>query len=436
MRDPVRTPDHSTCRYRGGKDVEMARDTKGAAAPVPGVTLIGSGLVWFGAALSIAEMLTGTFLAPLGIARGIAAVVVGHVIGGFLLFLAGYIGAKMRKPAMETTRASFGSRGSSLFAACNVIQLIGWTAIMIAQGAYAAAAFFDAHSTGGAVWVWCVVIGMLIMVWIALGVTNITKLNIVVCSALLVLTAVLSTRLGNMGSLVPSGEVLGFGAAVELSIAMPLSWLPLISDYTSGSRRPVANSITSAVVYTVVSCWMFIIGLLAAVHTGSYDIPSIIVGSGMGAAGLLIVILSTVTTTFLDANSAGVSAKALVSSVDARAFALVVTIVGVLLAVFTPVEAVTDFLYLIGSVFAPMIAIMIMDYFILHRDSGNRRFDWVNLAIWFVGFIIYRASMQFITPVGYTVPAMAVTAMLCLVVELVRRRMEVHRDAGEGRSSS
>ena len=99
--------------------------------------LFENGLIWFGAGVSIAEILTGTYLAPLGMGKGLAAIIVGHIIGCLMLFLAGVIGGKVRKSAMETVKMSFGQKGSILFAVLNVLQLVGWTAIMIYDGALA-----------------------------------------------------------------------------------------------------------------------------------------------------------------------------------------------------------------------------------------------------------------------------------------------------------
>ena len=74
-------------------------------------SLFENGLIWFGAAVSLAEILTGMSFSSLGMGKGIAAVVIGHVIGCVMLFLAGVIGGKMRLSAMETVKASFGSKG-------------------------------------------------------------------------------------------------------------------------------------------------------------------------------------------------------------------------------------------------------------------------------------------------------------------------------------
>ncbi len=94
-------------------------------------TTFSNGLIWFGAAMSIAEILTGTFIAPLGFQRGILAIVLGHAIGCVLLYFAGLIGAKTGKSAMETVKTSFGDKGSLIFSSLNVLQLVGWTAVMI-----------------------------------------------------------------------------------------------------------------------------------------------------------------------------------------------------------------------------------------------------------------------------------------------------------------
>ena len=150
-----------------------------------GTSVFENGLIWFGAGVSIAEILTGTYLAPLGFEKGLAAILLGHLIGCLMMFFAGLIGARMRKSAMETVKMSFGQKGGLLFAFLNVLQLVGWTAIMIYDGALAANSTFN---TGA--WVWCIVIGALIILWIAVGVTNLGKINTVAMAALLILTLI------------------------------------------------------------------------------------------------------------------------------------------------------------------------------------------------------------------------------------------------------
>lgn len=375
-------------------------------------SLFENGLIWFGAGVSIAEILTGTYLAALGMKKGLAAILLGHLIGCVLLFLAGVIGGKVRKSAMETVKISFGQKGSLFFALLNVIQLVGWTAIMIYDGALAAN-----QAVGVGNWVWCLVIGGLIILWLVIGITNLGKLNTIAMAALFILTLILCKVIffGDYQAASVAADGLTFGAAVELAVAMPLSWLPLISDYTREAKEPVKATAVSAVVYGVISCWMYLIGMGAAIYTGESDIAQIMVKAGLGIAGLLIIIFSTVTTTFLDAYSAGISSETLSHKLNGKYIAIGVTIVGALAAIVYPMDNITDFLYLIGSVFAPMIAIQIGDFFLLKEDHSEKEIQISNMILWVIGFVLYRMLMKVDLPVGNTLPDMVITMVLCLI---------------------
>lgn len=383
-----------------------------------------NGLIWFGAGVSIAEILTGTYFAPLGMGKGILAIVIGHVIGCALFFFAGLIGGRTGLSAMETVKLSFGKKGGLLFALLNVLQLVGWTAIMIYDGALATNGIFE---TGA--WVWCLVIGALILLWILIGITNLGLVNKIAMAALFILTLVLCKVIffdGTPGDASAFGEAMSFGAAVELAVAMPLSWLPLVSDYTREAQKPLAATVASTLTYGLVSCWMYIIGMGAAIYTGEGDIALIMVKAGLGVAALVILILSTVTTTFLDAWSAGISSESLSKRLSGKWVAVVVTVIGTAAAILFPMDDITDFLYLIGSVFAPMIAVQLADNFILKRSSFGLAFDWVNLAVWLAGFALYRWLMTVDIPVGSTLPDMLLTMALCAAVRKLLPKRPAH----------
>ena len=379
-----------------------------------------NGLIWFGAAVSIAEILTGTYFAPLGFTKGLLAILLGHIIGCAMLFFAGLIGGKVRKSAMETAKMSFGSKGALLFSVLNIIQLVGWTAIMIYDGALAVNGIFDIGN-----WIWSIVIGALIILWIMIGIKNLGKVNTVAMAALFILTIVLSFVIFGKGTMQNiGGEGMTFGAAVELSVAMPLSWLPLISDYTREAKKPVKATAVSAITYGIVSLWMYVIGMCAAIFTGESDIAQIMVKAGLGIAGLLIIVFSTVTTTFLDAYSAGVSSESLSSKISGKWVAVAVTVIGAAGAIFLPLTDITDFLYFIGSVFAPMIAIQIADFFILKQNKETSAFSFQNLIIWLIGFVIYRLLMHVDIAVGNTLPDMLITIVICVAVSKTRRKIK------------
>lgn len=373
-----------------------------------------NGLLWFGAGISIAEILTGMLLAPLGFARALEAIILGHIIGGIIMYLAGLIGGRTGGSAMETVRISFGTQGAKLFAGLNVIQLVGWTAVMVGSAALAA----NTIAAIGMSW-WSIIIGAFIALWIIMGLKNLSKVNVVVMAALFILTIMLSMVVFQNGTpTVPAGE-LTFGGAVELAVAMPLSWLPIISDYTRTAKKPVLATAASCGAYFVASSWMFIIGMGAALFTGQDDIAAIMLQAGMGIAGILVVLLSTVTTTFLDAFSDGVSFQSLAPKASDKIMALAATVLGVVLAVFAAPEQFQDFLYLIGSVFAPMTAILLADFFILKRDHTAESVNWLNIVLWVLGVILYRYLLSVDTPVGITVPVVVIIMILSTIIHKV-----------------
>ena len=169
----------------------------------------------------------------------------------------------------------------------------------------------------------------------------------------------------------------------------------------------------------IASSWMFLIGMGAALFTGQDDIAAIMVQAGMGVAGILVVLLSTVTTTFLDAFSAGVSCQSLVPKVSDKVLALIATVLGVILAIFAAPDQFQDFLYLIGSVFAPMTAILLSDFFILKQDHTADSVNWLNLVLWVLGVILYRFLLNVDTPVGITVPVVVILMVISALVHKV-----------------
>lgn len=372
--------------------------------------------LWFGASISLAEIFTGGFLAPLGFNDGLKAILLGHLVGGIIMVLVAWIGAKTRLSAMVSTRISFGRYGSYLFSVLNLLQLIGWTAVMIVSGARAA------NELGMALWgweslsLWAVVISALIGVWIALGKEGFGKLNVVAVLLLLGLTLLLCGVVFQEGSLFshPNTHTMSFGLALELSIIMPLSWLPLVSDYTRFAQYPKSGVISVFVGYFIGSSLMYTVGLAIALYAKGASVGSMMLALHLGVGALGIVLLSTVTTTFLDAYSAGVSFANLFSKASERYSALAITFLGLVVALLTPIEQYENFLIAIGSVFAPLFAIVLCDFFLFKKESiaPNLLLHVGSIAVWILGVVIYYGFKEMNWSIGITLPTMALTALI------------------------
>ena len=380
-------------------------------------------MIWFGAALSIAEIMTGTYLAPLGLTQGLYAIILGHIIGGILLFGAGLIGGRLRQGSMNTTAFSFGPLGAKGFAFLNMLQLIGWTSIMIYDAMLALQTLAPLSPM-----IWTIAIGALVILWLFIGLHNTGYVQAIVSLLLLSLTFYMGMHMiaqwPSESNLVSDGSM-SFIAALELSIAMPLSWLPLISDYTRESKHPFTASLTSATIYTVTSIVMYTLGLSAAIFGGGDSIITIMMNAGLGLAGLLVIIFSTVTTTFMDAYSAGVSSTTIYNSASSKCIAVIVTIVGTIAAILYPMDDITDFLYLIGSVFTPMIAILLADYFMNRQQVQTLSAFLVRGTIWAVSVGLYHYMLHSESTVGATLPAFTMVFIITTIIGFVSKAVKV-----------
>lgn len=354
--------------------------------------LFTNAVIWFGVAISVSEIQAGIQIAS---ASSIGSVwvplILGHIIGGILLFSVGLIGARLRVNAMESIKSTFGNYGSKFFAILNVLQLIAWVAVLNAQGAMALMGL----NLEIAFPIICMILAVLVALWVYIGLKRSSKVTTIIMMLLTILLILLSVKLFAVKSYQPlpvaNASALTFWNIFEISIAMPVSWLPVISDYTKDVKKPVKATAISAIAYTIASLWMYFIGI-EIVGIGTLDISQAILIAGLGIQGVLILVLSTVTTNFLATNSAGESAKAIFNRLDPKIAGVIVSFLSALLAISGIMNHYISFLYLITSVFAPMAAVLIVSFYCGNEHNERKDFCW-NIFAWFVGFIIYQVSV-------------------------------------------
>lgn len=377
-------------------------------------------LLWVGAAISIAEMVTGTLLAPLGLAKGVAAILVGHAIGCLLFLLpAGYIGAKKQQTAIRSTADTFGQQGVWAFSLLNALQLLGWTAVMIVNAAQAmngvARQLFNFHSFLAM----SLVVAAFIVLWLLMDTQLLLRINNLVVSLLFLGTLLILFIILRAPTMAIhlSGTTMSFGAAVELNVTMALSWLPLIGDYTRATKQALPIALTSSLGYFLGSSFMFLIGLLIVTCTGATDVTKLLATSGLGLVALLIIIFSTVTTTFMDAYSAATNIGQLVHIRHTNLLAIGVTLVGLVIALVISMTRYENFLYFIGSVFTPLYAIVFTTYFVTKKSLPKV----VNLILWLLGVWGYYQLQKVDLELGTTFLLLVVMAVLVVICSRIQQ---------------
>lgn len=409
-------------------------------------------LLWAGASISLAEIWAGGLLVPLGFLGGLLAILIGHLIGNTPMALGGIIGSRHGVPAMVSTRGALGNRGSLLPAVLNVIQLIGWTAVMIWIGGHAAA-----QLTPGVTWLngkaWILIVGAVTTTWALAGHGLWKWLQRVAVTFLLLLslfmTWVVLRHYGLRQLLsVPPKPGLPFMLGMDLVIAMPISWLPLAADYSRYARTTRSSFRGTWWGYFAGSCWMYAVGLAAALATQA-DNPDGMVMKLMSALGfvlpaLAIVLLSTFTTTFLDIYSNAVSVQSIFPRARERVIVLAGGALSTALAVFFPAQRYETFLLLIGSAFCPLFGIILADYFILHRMNyhagdlfGRGRYWFLHgfnpaaVIAWALGLVLYQLSARNGWLLGASLPGMLGAAALYLAMMALGRAKQHAEAEGE-----
>ncbi|WP_323736875.1 cytosine permease [Methanosphaera sp. ISO3-F5] len=393
--------------------------------------LLTNAIIWFGVAISVSEIEAGIGIGNAStISSSWLPLILGHILGGILLFLVGYIGASLRTNAMEMTTKTFSKYGAKFFATLNVLQLVAWVAVLNAQGATAITSLNLPISFPTI----CIILAILIAIYVYIGLQRISKITTVVMIILTILLAALSIKLLNINptSILPitqpiNNNPLSFWNIFEISIAMPISWLPVISDYTKDAEKPLKATLISALAYTIASIWMYFIGIEIANIGPTVTIAQAILLANLGISGIIIIVISTVTTNFMAANSAGESAKVIYNKLNPKIVGIIVSAISAILAISGIMNYYINFLYLISSVFAPMAAVLLISYYCTKQENKTNNWYW-NMFAWFAGFITYTLTGYVDSIVlGPTLLAIIVSGALTYLGILIKKQIKPGR---------
>jgi len=403
-------------------------------------------LLWAGAAVSLAEIWAGGILVPMGYITGLIVILLGHIIGNTPMALGGIIGSKWGIPTMVSTRPAFGVRGSYIPAVLNIFQLIGWTAVMVWIGGQAAATF----TQGSALYTprfWIVVLGVVTTLWALVGHRFWKWLHRIAVTALVILCLIMTYLvfkeygISKLFQMRPTGD-LPFMVGLDYVIIMPISWLPLVCDYSRYAKNDSSSFWGTWVGYFIISSWMYFIGLSAALATKSPTPESMVlevmVSFGLMIPAMIIVLFSTFTTTFLDIYSTSVSALNIYSKLGEKKGVILGGALGTIIAlIFVGYPGTyAHFLEIIGYIFCPLFGIVLTDYFftrkriLLPDELFTRGAYWYTKGVHWVAFICWCAGAAVFwlgryLQIGGAIPSFLVAALIYLILTIQPPR---HKD--------
>ena len=385
--------------------------------------------LWFSLGIGLMVLQTGALLAPgLGLSGGLLAIFLGTLVGVALLASVGVIGCDTGLSSMAALKLSLGSRGALLPALLNVLQLIGWGAFEIivmrdAASLLGARAFSDASVFSNPL-LWTLFFGALATLLAVSGPLTFVRKVLRKWGIWLLLAACLwltwnlfsKADLGALWAQKGDGS-LPLAVGFDIAIAMPLSWLPLIADYSRFGKRAKKVFGGTAAGFFLGNVWLMSLGVaytLAFAPSGEVNALLLaLAGAGLGIP-LLLILLDESENAFADIHSAAVSGGVL-WRLKVEHLALAIGVICTLIACFAPLAQYQNFLLLIGSVFAPLFGVVLVDHFIWRRrraDVSIRALHWGALLAWCGGVLIYHLLANVYPDVGATLPALVLAGVL------------------------
>lgn len=366
-------------------------------------------VLWGDLGIGLLVLVTGALLVPgLGFASAALAIVIGSFIGVGLLAFGARIGAESGLPSMALFRPILGLKGSWAPSTLNVMQLIGWTAVELWAMSFVASIVSDRFFGFSGRFFWLLFFGVVctaLALWGPVGVTRVWMERFgvwVVGGISLAVTILVFLDDGARSALSApgTGGFPTFGGALDLVIAMPISWLPLVADYTRYARRPAGAFKGTFWGYLVANVWLYLLGAAIVLGTSSAPTPdgiatgilALVGGSIAGVLFLVGLVVGETDEAFANMYSGGVSLQNIFSRVDLKVLIGAVALVGFLLAARFDMVLYEYFLFLIGSVFVPLFGVL-MAYRTrgpIRLVPGESGFRWRAVVPWVLGFLLYH----------------------------------------------
>ena len=422
----------------------IARNT--ALIPVPAADrLFGwrdHAALWLSLGVGLLVMQVGAYLVPaLGTKAALAAIVGGSVIGAGLLAWTAKIGCDSGLSSAGLMHAAYGSSFARLPVVLNIVQLIGWTtfelvvmrdgvlAIARQSGLLAPAVDAGAATAGTGLPM------PMVLVTLAFGALLV---------ALLMGTMVGLVRkfIGRFGlplvilslawlswQFLGKAQSMGWSAiwnragdggmstlsALDLVIAMPISWLPLVADFARHGRDGASALRGTWLGYAIANSWCYALGVLVALTTPSTDLVAALLLAQGGLVALGLILIDEVDNAYGDLYSGSVAGHSLAPGWSTRQWGVQLAVLCTALALVLPMHGLEPFLLMLSSVFVPLYGV------ILGRLAGRadvpslvgaKRVDGSAVAIWLLGVAAFHLLPLVSTQLGSALPTLALTYVL------------------------
>jgi len=369
--------------------------------------------LWFSLGVGLLVLQAGALMIPsLTIEQALLISLSGSILGSLLLALAGSIGSKYGVPTMVSLRPIFGTYGSYLATLLNFLQLVGWTAFELKVMSDSASLILGGDQFRI---LWLVLFSLIVLMLAIGGPLAFVRKWIERFAVWLVLLSTIWITYQAFTSEVRShgtGE-LPITLALDLVIAMPISWMPLVSDYNRFSVRERSSFLGTLIGYTVANTWFYFLGATLAAISGQEFIAASILSLYLGGVALIAILVDETDNAYADVYSSAVSLQNIFPRLRQWKIIVPVIFVSALIAFFVPLSNYEWFLLMIGASFIPLFGVVISEYFLVRRrdieleEFYERAPKLVKRSVfsWSIGLIVYSMIAIYFPDLGASVPS-------------------------------
>jgi putative hydroxymethylpyrimidine transporter CytX len=382
--------------------------------------------LWFSLGVGLLVIQIGAYLAPaMGTQEALLAILIGSVLGSGLLAWVAKIGCDTGLTSAGLMHSVYGSSFAKLPVVLNIIQLIGWTCfelVIMREGTMAMGTQQWGWSHSHAIWVavfWGSILTLL-MASSMLGLVRnfVSKFGLpLVVLSLAWLTwqfvGVLQTQDVSAFWHRPGNQTMGFLSAIDLVIAMPVSWLPLVADYARHGNNGRTAMKATWIAYALANIWCYALGFLV-VSVSAPDISlvhTLLLAQG-GLLALGLILIDELDNAYGDVYSASLNSHSLFKSWSFKTLGLLMAVLCTGLAMVLPMHSLEPFLLMLSSVFVPLYGVILGRAGMNTPFAESRKIHLLPALIWLIGIAVFHLSALYTPSWGSALPSLAVTGLL------------------------
>ena len=384
--------------------------------------------LWFSLGVGLLVMQVGAYLMPaLSTQQALMAIIGGSVVGAGLLAWVGKIGCDTGLSSAALIHHVYGRHFAKLPVLLNIVQLLGWGAFELVVMRESTVAI-GRHAGGmqAAYWPWLATLlwgGLLVALMTGSMVRLVRQLISRIALPLVVLSLLwLSWQFVGMAvqqglpalwSRTGAGGM-GVMPALDLVVAMPISWLPLVADYARYGRDGRSALAGTWIGFGIANIWCYALGVLVALVLPSTDLVAALLLAQGGLIALSLVLLDEVDNAYGDAYSGAVSAHSLLPRWGVRGWGIAMAVASTALAVVLPMHSLEPFLLILSSIFVPLFGVILGRLSWGGYQPGNAQagVHLLPLALWLGGIALYHGLAAWAPQAGSALPTLALTFVL------------------------